>query len=210
MGERYEVVFDFSAYKGQNITLKNMMAQPDIHEFDNTDKVMQFVVGNSVSDSSNNGDVPQTLNADLQFPPQITEVDHVFEFQLGGDAEWTINGISFNDVNNRILAKPEQGSVELWELRHTGGPAVHPVHIHLVNMQVVSRTNAGRGVLPYEAAGLKDTVLLLPGEVVQVLAYYGPWNGVYMFHCRKSYSSDSFSCYHLTRLQTTSFTKTTQ
>ena len=41
-------------------------------------------------------------------------------------------------------------------------------------------------MLPYETAGLKDTVFLTPGEVVHVLAYYGPWNGVYMV----SYSSD--------------------
>ena len=47
-------------------------------------------------------------------------------------------------------------------------------------MQIVSRSGGARGLLPYETAGLKDTVFLTPGEVVHVLAYYGPWNGVYM------------------------------
>lgn len=184
MGERYEVVIDFSPYAGMNISLNNNMQLGAISEFSNTDQVMRFVVGNSVSDNSNNGPVPSTLNGNIQWPAQRTTVDHYFNFQLGGDAMWTINGVGFADMKNRVLARPPQGTVELWELHHTGGPAVHPVHVHLVNFQVVSRTGGSRGVLPYEAAGLKDVVLLEPGETVQVLAFYGPWNGLYMFHCK--------------------------
>ena len=75
--------------------------------------------------------------------------------------------------------------MELWQVVHAGGPAVHPVHVHLVNFQVVSRTGGSRSVMPYEAAGLKDVVLLEPGETAEILAFYGPWNGLYMFHCRK-------------------------
>lgn len=190
MGERYEVVVDFAAYAGQNITLKNSMQVPQIDEFENTDKVMMFAVGKTVSDSSNNGAVPSTLNGDIPWPTQRTTVDHTFEFQMGGDAQWTINGIAFSDINNRILAKPPQGATELWELRHAGGPAVHPVHIHMVNLQVVSRTGGSRGVLPYESAGMKDTVLLEPGEVVHVLAAYAPWDGLYMFHCHNLIHED--------------------
>jgi bilirubin oxidase len=191
MGERYEVVVDFSSYAGKNISLNNNMQQQQINEYDNTDQVMRFVVGNSVSDSSNNGAVPSTLNGNIQWPAERTTVDHTFNFQMGGEAMWTINGVDFSDVNNRILARPPQGTVELWELHHTGGPAVHPVHIHLVNLQVVSRTGGSRGVLPYEAAGLKDTVLLEPGETVQVRAFYGPWNGVYVFHCHNLVHEDN-------------------
>ncbi|KAK4945366.1 hypothetical protein LTR28_008048 [Elasticomyces elasticus] len=44
--------------------------------------------------------------------------------------------------------------------------------------------------MPYETAGLKDIVLLEPGETVRVLAYYGPWNGVYMFHCHNLIHED--------------------
>ena len=184
MGERYEVVFDFSQHAGQNITLGNNLQQEHIAEYHSTDSLMRFVVSNSVQDPSNNGAVPSTLNANIQWPAQRTTVDHTFNFQMGGESTWTINGVDFNDVNNRVLARPPQGTVQLWELRHTGGPAVHPVHVHLVNLQVVSRTGGSRGVLPYEAAGLKDVVLLYPGETVRVLAFFGPENGVFMFHCK--------------------------
>lgn len=136
MGERYEIVVDFSGVRGQNITFANKMQNPGIEDFENTDKVMRFVVGDQVSDSSNNGRVPDTLNPDLAFPKKEnqTEVDQVFNFQRGGDAAWTINGVSFSDPNSRVLARPAQGTVELWELRHTGGFGVHPVHIHLVRL----------------------------------------------------------------------------
>lgn len=80
--------------------------------------------------------------------------------------------------------------METWDLTHSGDQTVHPVHIHLVNLQVVSRTGGSRGVLPYESAGLKDTVLLEPGETVRVLAYYGPWDGLYMFHCHNLIHED--------------------
>ena len=105
---------------------------------------------------------------------------------LGGDDIWTINGVDFDDINNRILARPPQGTVENWVVNYASGPGVHPVHIHLVNLQIISRTGGSRGVLPYEKAGLKDVVLLDPGESVEVRAVYGPWNGLYTFHCESS------------------------
>jgi bilirubin oxidase len=49
-----------------------------------------------------------------------------------------------------------------------------PIHIHLIDFQVVSRTGGTRGVLPYEQTALKDVVWLNKNEKVQVLARYGP------------------------------------
>lgn len=182
-GERYEIVLDFSAFAGSNITMKNAQTnQPDTTKFANTDKLMRFCVDKTVSDDTNNGNVPSSL-VNVQWPPNRETVDHEFNFQMGGADTWTINGVDFSDPNSRVLARPPQGTVERWRLRHTGGPAVHPVHVHLVNLQVMSRTGGARGLAPYEAAGLKDVVLLTPGETVDVLATYGPWNGMYMFHC---------------------------
>lgn len=192
MGERYEIVVDFSGFKGQNMTMMNGQQIAQITEYNNTDKVMRFVVGNDVTDMSNNA-VPSTLNSNIQWPAQVSEVDHTFNFQMGGAAQWTVNGVDFNNPSNRVLARPPQGTVERWQFRHTGGPGVHPVHLHLVNMQVLSRTGGARGLMPYEAAGLKDVVMLAPGEVVEVLAVYGPWNGMFMFHCHNLVHED----YHM-------------
>jgi bilirubin oxidase len=34
-------------------------------------------------------------------------------------------------------------------------------------------------------------VLLEPGETVRVLAFYGPWDGLYMFHCHNLIHEDN-------------------
>lgn len=195
MGERYEIVFDFAPYKGQNLTMGNDMGTGplgQIYTSDNTNKIMLFMVGSTVTDTSNNGAVPQTLNTNIQWPEATTEVSQTFDFQNGGDARWTINGVDYDDVNNRVLARPQQGTTELWEVKYAGGgPGVHPVHVHLISFQIVSRTGGSRGLLPYESAGLKDIVLLEPGETAQVLANYGPWNGLFMFHCHNLIHEDN-------------------
>lgn len=90
-----------------------------------------------------------------------------------------------------MIARPEYGSTQLWEVVYAGGPGVHPVHLHLVDLQIISRTGGSRGVLPYEAAGLKDIALLEPGETVRLLAHFGPWNGIYMFHCHNLVHEDN-------------------
>ena len=193
MGERYEVVFDFAAYKNTNVTVMNSMPVPDILEYDQTDLVMRFVVGDTVTDDSNN-QVPGSLSdsyAASQQPPQPlrTAIDHTFNFENDGGL-WTINGVTYDDPNARILARPPMGTVENWELHYASGPGVHPVHIHLIDFQVVARSGGSRGVLPYETAGLKDVVLLEPGETVNVVAIYGPWNGMYQFHCHNLIHED--------------------
>ena len=190
MGERYEVVFDFANYKGQNVTLGNMFQIPDIANYNHTDMVMRFVVGDTVTDMSNNN-VPSTLvdqSSLVQNPGPDSTVDHVFNFQRDNN-EWTINGVTFNDTASRVLARPPMGSVENWKLVYGAGPGVHPVHIHLIDFKIVSRSGP-RGVLPYESAGLKDVVLLQPGETVNVVAKYGPWNGLYQWHCHNLIHED--------------------
>ena len=49
----------------------------------------------------------------------------------------------------------------------------HPIHIHLVDFKVISRTsgNNARTVMPYES-GLKDVVWLGRRETVVVEAHY--------------------------------------
>lgn len=49
IAERYEFVLDFAAYAGQTITMKNERDFSHNEDYANTDKVMQFRVGNTVS-----------------------------------------------------------------------------------------------------------------------------------------------------------------
>lgn len=177
MAERWEVVVDFSAYKGQNVTLKNARDVQADEDYNSTDKVMQFVVGTEITSDQGNGALPAKLR-DVPFPPSKTGVDRTFKFERT-NGEWKVNGVTFSDINNRILAKPPRGAIEIWELQNGGGGWSHPVHIHLIDFQIISRTG-GRPVLNYEKEALKDVVLLGTSETVRVIARYAPWDGVYM------------------------------
>ncbi|KAL2211026.1 multicopper oxidase [Sarocladium strictum] len=186
MAERWEIVVDFSSLAGQNVTLRNQEKVGKDDDYKETVNVMRFIVDSkAVTDNSR---VPSTLR-DVPFPPPATgKVDRRFEFARTG-GEWRINGVVFSDVNNRVLAKVPKGTVETWELVNGGGGWTHPVHVHLVDFRVLSRSNGKRSVLPYEAAGLQDVVWLDAGETVRVQAFFAR-EGLYMFHCHNLIHED--------------------
>ncbi len=187
MAERYEIVFDFSPFAGQNITLRNTEDVGENDDFLHTDKVMRFVVSSSpVTDTST---VPSSLATIPWPPPAGTTVDHHFLFHRS-NSQWQINGVVFANSANRVLANVPRGTVEVWELENSSGGWTHPIHIHLVDFKVLSRTGGVRPVYNYESQGLKDVVWLGPGETVKVEAHYAPWDGVYMFHCHNLVHED--------------------
>jgi bilirubin oxidase len=142
-----------------------------------------FVVGTKVTDQSKNENLPSTLR-NVPFPPSKSGVDRSFKFERNND-KWQINGHSWSDgPEQRVLAKPQRGAIEVWELENSSGGWSHPIHIHLVDFQVISRTGGRGQVLPYEQSALKDVVWLNTNEKVRVIARYAPWDGLYMFHCK--------------------------
>ncbi|KAH3913543.1 hypothetical protein HBH56_104400 [Parastagonospora nodorum] len=191
MGERYEIIVDFANHKGKNITMKNARGVIGNPDFAATDLVMRFIVGDTLSDDCNNGDVPSTLR--VTAPPKEANISRSFDFERIGE-HWVVNGVGWADIEHRILTRPTLGTDETWELKNGNGDSnitgVHPIHIHLVDFQVLSRSGGRGKVLPYEAAGLKDVVWLAPGETIRVAAKYAPWPGVYMFHCHNLVHED--------------------
>src|SRR5262245_24726669 len=137
MAERYEIIIDFAAHIGKNITLRNARGIGENVDYAATDRVMRFVVGDTVSDTSNNGDVPQKLR-DIPSIPTTGPVKD-FTFSRIND-RWLINGVGFSDIERRILTRPQHGADEIWTLQNGGPAGSHPVHIHLVDFQVLSRT----------------------------------------------------------------------
>ncbi|KAH0282533.1 oxidase cueO precursor, partial [Aureobasidium sp. EXF-3399] len=195
VAERWEIVIDFSDYAGKNIIVKNTPGIAADNDFAGTDRIMQFRVGSSdtVTDSiTGNGPVPSALRT-VDYPPPKTGIDHSLVFQQDGGL-WNINGATWSTgaahPELRVLAKPKRGSIEIWELINKSGGWSHPIHIHLIDFQVISRTGGSRGIQPYEKVALKDVVWLGPNERVQVIARYQPWDGVYMFHCHNLIHED--------------------
>ncbi|KAH7376939.1 multicopper oxidase [Plectosphaerella cucumerina] len=189
MAERYDIIVDFSPFANQNLTLRNREGVGSDDDYKETVNVIRFIVGDKC-DEEDKSVVPETLAPPLDLPKSSGELAHSFKFARTNNT-WTINGIGFSNVNNRVLANVPRGTVEIWELENNSGGWTHPVHVHLIDFRVISRTGGrNRGVLPYEAAGLKDVVWLDANETVRVEAWYAPWDGEYMFHCHNLVHED--------------------
>lgn len=87
-----------------------------------------------------------------------------------------------------VTENPALDAVEEWDIYNFTVDA-HPIHLHLVRFEVVSRTAIPGvvpapiplGVLPWEK-GFKDTVVAYPGEVTRVKAKFDI-AGLYVWHC---------------------------
>lgn len=200
-GERADIIIDFGANglaSGDDITLINttpsrhdeMKDETPIHE------VMQFRVHGQVNDQIT---LPDTLRPMTRIPASAAVKKRNFRLNdkydsRVGDSEWTINGLHFHDITEVV----QNGSVEIWNWVNKS-EMEHPMHIHLVQSQVLGRyrleetkdgklvPGANLGLDPHET-GWKDTVRVGPREFVQVIARFeGQASGLseelFPYHC---------------------------
>jgi len=99
---------------------------------------------------------------------------------LGLGSGFTING---NEMDiDRIDEVVKMGETEIWEFTNAG-PMIHPIHIHNTQFRILNRD--GRPAAPNEA-GLKDTVVINPDEVVRIVIRFDNYTDAerpYMYHC---------------------------
>lgn len=106
--------------------------------------------------------------------------------QMSGGMGMNMNGI--HRINGktydreRIDETISANSSETWIFDNSDGNEPHPMHLHGVHFQVLERSG-GRGELIASESGYKDTVLVLPGEIVKVLVPFAELKGVFVFHC---------------------------
>ena len=112
---------------------------------------------------------------------------------LRENGHWTINGKTWADVIasgfTEALAKPKLDDVEVWTIANPSGGWFHPVHIHLIDFKILSRTGKRVGVQPFER-GPKDVVYVGENETVKLIAKFGPQAGRYMLHCHNLVHED--------------------
>ncbi len=100
--------------------------------------------------------------------------------RMSGGSPFSINGASFD--RDTINFQVRKNSFELWQLSNNSMLA-HPFHIHNTQFRVLGRT--GRSLSATES-GLKDTVLVYPGEQVRLLVPFPDYTDPekpYMYHC---------------------------
>ncbi|MET9243078.1 multicopper oxidase domain-containing protein [Nonomuraea sp. NPDC003709] len=176
--ERYDVVVDFSGVPvGSLVRVINRLGAG------RTGDVMAFRVARGATDDSR---IPGRLSTDL---PDWRRSDAVrvrdFSFRAGqmhAGHGWLIGGLPFDPARADVTAR--LGDVEVWRLV---ADVHHPVHLHLVGFQVLSRS--GRAPLAHDA-GLKDTVSLRPGEAVEIITRFDGYRGRYLFHCHNAEHED--------------------
>jgi FtsP/CotA-like multicopper oxidase with cupredoxin domain len=91
----------------------------------------------------------------------------------------TINGRTFE--MERVDERVPIGRTEVWAIENAS-ELPHPVHVHAGQLLVRSRTGGRGRVMPWET-GLKDTVLVLPGERVEVVVRFEAHRGLFLMHC---------------------------
>ena len=87
-----------------------------------------------------------------------------------------------------VTENPAVGAVEEWDIYNFTGDA-HPIHLHLVRFEVVSRTvideeasPPGQDIVLPNETGYKDTVIAYPGQITRVKAHFDV-EGLYVWHC---------------------------
>ena len=132
--------------------------------------------------------LPERLVAPARIDPDRAEIRRRFVMDMRMPpfaGNFTINGRSFDA--GRVDVRVERGVVEAWEVVNASGEP-HPFHVHATQFQVVSRSSGPLG--PHEL-GLKDTVLVWPGETVQLAVHFERHAGLYVLHCHNLEHEDA-------------------
>ena len=181
--ERYEVMVDFKDCRiGDRVELRNTSPTKNIN-FLHTGKVMQFRVTSESTDSRWNA-VPAPTAAELH--PVMAKTRSASRRRRDIDLEhndvtneFMINGMTWQDIQAgdwNIFTDggdpPRPGDFEIWRIENTSGGWFHPLHIHLVDFQILSRTGGSNRVEAWER-GPKDVVYVGEREIIEVLVQYG-------------------------------------
>jgi FtsP/CotA-like multicopper oxidase with cupredoxin domain len=168
--ERAEVVIDFSRVAvGSSVVLHDVVdpLDPSLNE-----PIMRFDIVREEEDPSS---LPTILKP---IDRLVGTTERTFDLSFDQKKRrWVINGKSFS--HHRIDAQPRLGDTEIWTFQNLSD-RVHPMHVHLVMFQVLTRNN-----LPPEPGemGWKDTVRVPPASTVRVAMRFTDHTGKYVFHC---------------------------
>lgn len=197
--ERFDIVLDFSQFKGQKIELTNNAPAPWPGGGQITPTlVMQFRVAKHLA-HKDTSTVPPVLRPIVPLNPamavttrdlSLVEYDDALDYPL-------IDLLDNKHWSDPVSETPVLNTIEIWNLVNTTGDG-HPIHIHLIRFQITGRTPfdvdqyVATGELIFTGptmppdpneVGWKDTVRVVPGLVTQVIAMFEGFSGQYVWHC---------------------------
>jgi FtsP/CotA-like multicopper oxidase with cupredoxin domain len=182
--ERADVVIDFSRVPvGSTVVLSN---QSDEAQGTGMADIMRFDVVPMPLGGTDDSQLPATLAQyeDLTTPQVVAQAVRTREFRFErSNGAYVINGQVWD--RNRVDANPRYGDVEIWKFINSSGGWYHPIHVHLVDFQILDRD--GLPPQPWER-GRKDVVALGENNTARVLIKWDPQQyqgltGRYVMHC---------------------------
>jgi spore coat protein A len=209
-GERFDLIIDFSQHKGANLAMTNNAPAPYARggEIVPSD-VMLFKVTKPLS-GTDTSSLPETLVPFSPLDPTLAVRERTLslvEMDRPSDGYTMIGLLDKKHWDDPITEDPKAGSIEIWSFANTTGD-VHPMHIHLVQFQVLNRqpfdakTYAQSGKLIYtgipmppesnERPAWKDTIKTYSGYITRVIARFDLPAGTvakpgeefrYVWHC---------------------------
>ena len=197
-GERADLLIDFSRLPvGERVMLKSLgfaspatmapmmsmpgMMSPGLAQGAELD-LLEFEVSRAVREPAW---VPNPFPAITRLAATDAKRTRTFRF-ASTMMNHTINGRRFE--MDRIDETVRFGDTEVWSFINDG-PFPHPVHMHEVQFQVLARAGGRGRVLPWET-GWKDTVLVHPGERVDVITTFNQNRGRFLLHCHNLVHED--------------------
>jgi blue copper oxidase len=179
-GERVELLVDFSSNSiGQNVSLQSLAFSHGgslPYKQGTSLNIIRFDV---VNNNSSGGIVPVAFNPINYYNSNEAVNTRTFTLSMVSQHPMhRINGFTF-DIG-RIDFEPRLYDLEKWRIINQTAD-FHPMHTHEAQWQVVSRN--GNTNLPPSDKGWKDTVMLYPGETIEVLVKFTDHRGIYLFHC---------------------------
>ncbi|MFC5721598.1 multicopper oxidase family protein [Streptomyces gamaensis] len=174
-GERADVVIDFSRYPvGTQVVLQNTVAWGPAEQ---VGQVMRFDVTHTADDPSS---VPSVLRTLPPLPAPTGSRTVVLRMDEDGRAAPKAYLDDKVYDPQRVDAFVRHGASEIWTVTNANTTIPHNFHMHLVQFRVIERDGKAPG--PAES-GLKDTVVLQPGETVRLQATFDTYAGTYVYHC---------------------------
>lgn len=190
VANRVDIIVDFSQFApGEHLYLINDLgirddgAGPDGTRTAGSPVMRYDVIPAKGPDNSR---IPDALRP---LPPiDMSEVrvkrTWVFDYDNG---LWTVNGRLMDP--NRIDAKIESGSAEIWTIRNGGNSWAHPVHTHFEEFQILEVN--GKPVKSGDfLRSRKDMIELGPN---QEYTFFGRWRdflGIHVMHCHNVVHED--------------------
>ncbi|MBX3045218.1 MAG: multicopper oxidase domain-containing protein [Candidatus Kapabacteria bacterium] len=146
-----------------------------------------------------------TLPLKLSVIEKIPELNSVktrnFELQMQMmSMKHTINN-KFYDMD-RIDETINFGDIEIWNFVNKDIDMMHPIHIHGLQFQILSRSSSPE--IPEYEQGWKDTFLINGGETVRVIAKFNGYEGKYLLHCHNLEHEDDGMMHNYNVINSTS------